>query len=353
MTDPKLISDWLFAAERGDLSTLKRLLSAEPGLVDALGQGPYWEGSFRAVHYAISRGHRRIVRWLLARGASAGPVAGESDWAPLHFAATPLRPDLVRLLIDHGAQMDIFVAAALGNVRVVRKMLRNDPNLVTGRGPDGATPLHFAGSPGVAKALLAAGADPQTRDAFHHQTPVEWTIEKRKVVAVLAKAGAEIDLHLACALGDLRRVKAFARDSPYAINAKFAGKEKTFCAEGETPLGIAARYGQRQVVDFLLAQGASATGDSSPLPGAVARGDRTIVKQLLEAGADPNAFGPHGYASLHGAAIRGNLSMIRMLLSTGAKLDLKDKEHHSTPVGWAAYHRHPRVVAFLKARGGV
>ena len=353
MADPKLVRDWLFAAERGDLATLKRLLTAQPGLVDTLGQGPYWEGSFRALHYAVARGHRRIVRWLLARGASARPVAGESDWAPLHFAAVPLRPDLVRLLIDHGAQMDIFVAAVLGNVRVVRQMLRNDPKLVTSRGPDGATPLHFAGSPGVAKALLAAGADPQARDAFHHQTPVEWTIEKPKVVAVLAKAGAEIDLHLACALGDLRRVKAFVRNTPNAVNAKFAGKEKTFCAEGETPLGMAARYGQRQVVDFLLAQGASATGDPSPLPGAVAGGDRTIIKQLLGAGADPNAFGAHGYAALHAATIHGNLAMIRMVLSTGASLDLKDNEHHSTPVGWAAYHKHPRVVAFLKARGGV
>ena len=234
-------------------------------------------------------------------------------------------------------------------------MLRNDPTLVTSRGPDGATPLHFAGSPGVAKALLAAGADPQARDAFHHQTPVEWTIEKPKVVAVLAKAGAAIDLHLACALGDLRRVKAFVRNRPNAVNKKFAGKgkEKTFCAEGETPLGIAARYGQRHVVNFLLAQGASATGDPSPLPGAAARGDRTIVKQLLEAGANPNTFGPHGYAALHGATIHGNLALIRMLLSAGARLDLKDKEHQSTPVGWAAYHKHPRVVAFLKARSSV
>ena len=150
MADPKLVRDWLFAAERGDLATLKRLLTAEPGLVDTLGQGPYWEGSFR-----------------------------------------------------------------------------------------------------------------------------------------------------------------------------------------------------------LLAQGASTTGDPSPLPGAVAGGDRTIIKQLLEVGADPNAFGAHGYAALHAATIHGNLAMIRMVLSTGASLDLKDNEHHSTPVGWAAYHKHPRVVAFLKARGGV
>jgi ankyrin repeat protein len=169
----------------------------------------------------------------------------------------------------------------------------------------------------------------------------------------MARAGAGIDLHLACAMGDLRRVRAFVGSAPEAINAEVAGKEKIFGAEGETPLGIAARYGQKKVVEFLLAHGALAARHPSPLPGAVHKGDRTIVKRLLEAGADPNAFGPHGYGALYAAAVYGNLAMIQLLLSSGARLDLKDREHHSTPVGWAAYHHHRRAVAHLKARGGV
>src|SRR5262245_10318915 len=169
-----LVRGWLFAAERGDLRALKRLLATEPRLLDALGPGPYWKGNFRALHYAVSRGHRRVIRWLLARGAAATPTAGESDWAPLHFAALPPRPELVQLLIEHGAQMDIFAAAALGRVKVVRKLLRDEPQLVSRRGPDGATPLHFAGSAGVARTLLDAGADPTWRDSFHDQTAMEW-----------------------------------------------------------------------------------------------------------------------------------------------------------------------------------
>jgi ankyrin repeat protein len=349
--DSHLVREWIFAAERGDLKKLKRLLAAERRLLDVLGRGPYWTGNFRALHYAVARGHRQIVGWLLAQGASARPIAGDGDWASLHFAAVPPKREMVRLLIDNGAQIDIFVAAALGNVRAVRQMLRSDPKLVGRRGPDGATPLHFSGSPGVAKVLLAAGADPLARDTFHNQTPAEWTIENPSVVAVLANAGAPIDLPLACAMGDLHRVKALVRENPKAMDAKIAGKERLFCAEGEKPLGIAARYGRRNVFKFLLAKGALLTSVPSPLPGAVQKGDRAIVKQLLDGGADPNAFGPYGYAALHAATINGNVAMLRLLLSRGARLDLKDKEFHSTPLGWASYHKQVRAVTYLKQTG--
>ena len=68
--DQQTVHEWLGLAERGNLPALKRLLASEPRLLDALGQGPYWEGNFRALHYAVSRGHRRVVRWLLTWGTS-------------------------------------------------------------------------------------------------------------------------------------------------------------------------------------------------------------------------------------------------------------------------------------------
>jgi ankyrin repeat protein len=351
--DAQLVREWLVVAERGDLATMKRHLAAETRLVDALGRGPYWEGAFRALHYASSRGHRKVVRWLLARGASARPVAGDADWAPLHFAAVPPKLDIVRLLIEHGAQMDIFAAAALEDVRAVRRMLRNDPTLVTSRGPDGGTPLHFSGSPAVAKVLLAAGADPGVRDRFHSQTPAEWASERPEVVAVLAKAGAGIDIHLACAMGDLRRVRALVRRDRKAVNAKVVGKKKTIGADGETPVGIAARYGQSAVVEFLIEHGALAASNPSPLPGAVHKGDRMMVNDCFKQGPIRMYSAPHGHGALHAAAVYGNLAMIRLLLARGARLDLKDKEFDSTPLGWAVHHNHERAVAFLRAGGGV
>jgi ankyrin repeat protein len=181
---------------------------------------------------------------------------------------------------------------------------------------------------------------------------MEWVIERPKVAAVLAKAGARVDLHLACAMGDVDRVRAFVRTNLDAVHTRVEGQKKTFAGEGETPLTVAARYGQRKMIEFLLAQGAVATSAPSPLPSAVHKGDRNLVQRLLRAGADPNTLGSHGHAALHAAAVYGNAAMIRLLLSHGAQLDLRDTEHHGTPFDWAVYHGHPRAAGLLRKRAG-
>jgi len=347
MTDED-IRAWLFAAEQGDLDTLKEKLAAEPLLIDAQGTGPYWEGNFRALHYAVYRNHMDVVRWLLDRGSSVNPIANDADWAPLHFAALPPKRGMVRFLISRGAAIDIFFAAASGDVATVRKMIRENKRLVRSHGPDGATPLHFASTPPVARALLAAGADPNVRDRFHHSTPVEWTVETPKVATLIAEAGGGVTMPLACAMGDLKRVKQIIAKNPKALNARVKGKTSVLGAQGETPLAIAARFGRREVVSFLLKKGAAANTDPSPLTGAAYKKDRVIVKQLLDAGVNPDSFGPHGHSALHAAAANGDVAMIKLLLARGARKDLKDKEHDGTPLAWAHFFKHhDSVIAVL------
>ena len=347
----KSISAWLAAAERGDLRTLKRQYAAEPALLDAFGTGPYWTGDVRALHYAVYRGHVDVIRWLLDRGSSPNRVAGEFDWAPLHFACVPLRPRVYQLLVRRGATPDIFTAAARGDARHIRRLLRVDRSLVTRRGPDGATPLHFARTPAVARVLLAAGADPRQRDRFHKSTPLEWTLERPAVARVIAGAGGGVTVFVAAAIADGQTMARLVRRNPRLLNAR-VGKDKEFAGAGETPLGIAARFGRRAMVAFLLEAGASATSLPSPLPAAAYGGDLTIVRRLLAAGADPNAFGPHGYAALHAACIHGKVPIVRLLLSHGARLDLRDHEHNATPLGWAEYQHHARLARLLRSHGG-
>jgi ankyrin repeat protein len=343
----QLTQDWLAAAERGDLRMLKRMYAATPALLDALGKGPYWTGRARALHYVAYRGHAAVARWLLDRGASANPVGGEFDWAPIHFACLPMRPTMYRLLLGYGARPDIFTAALRGDVREVRRLIRDRPKIVGSRGPDGATPLHFAATPAVARALLAAGADPSRRDRYHRSTPIEWTLERPGVPEVIARAGGGMTIFVAAAIGDLRLVRAMLRRHPRLLVAR-VGRDKGFGGEGETSLGIAARFGRRRVVAFLLDSGASARTEPSPLPGAVQSGDIALVRRLLAAGGDPNAYGPHGYTALHAACIAGKLPMIRLLLSHGARQDLRDREHDATPLGWATFFRQSKAARLLR-----
>jgi ankyrin repeat protein len=252
------------------------------------------------------------------------------------------------LLVRRGATPDIFTAAARGDVREIRRLLRADRRLAQRRGPDGATPLHFARTSAVARALLAAGANPRQRDRYHRATPIEWTLDHPGVPQVIAKAGGGVTIFVGAAIGDQKIVRALLQKNPRLVTAR-AAKHMEFAGADETPLGLAARFGQRAMVRLLLEAGASAATTPSPLPGAVYKGDLTIVRGLLDAGADPNAFGPHGYAALHAACISGRLPMIRLLLSRGARLDLRDREHHGTPLAWAEYHRHAPAARLLRS----
>ena len=342
------IRNWLFAAEQGELDILKEKLAAEPKLLDAQGTGPYWIGNFRAIHYAVYRGHLDVVRWLLDQGSAVNPIANDADWAPLHFAVLPPKSAMVKFLLRRGAAIDIFFAAATGDLAAVRKMIRENRKVVRSRGPDGATPLHFAFTPQVARALLAAGADPNVRDKFHHSTPVEWTVESPKVATLIAEAGGGVTLNLACAMGDLKRVKKILARNPKALNSRVKGRTSVLGAQGETALAIAARFGRREVVSYLLKQGATANTDPSPLTGAAYKKDRVLVNQLLDAGVDPNSFGPHGHSALHAAAANGDVAMIKLLLKRGARRDLKDKEHDGTALDWAHFFKHHAAAEALK-----
>jgi len=65
-------------------------------------------------------------------------------------------------LVEGGAPVNAFDAAALGDVDRLRTLLTSDPDLVRAWSADGFTALHFAaylgGAPAV-RALLDAGAD--------------------------------------------------------------------------------------------------------------------------------------------------------------------------------------------------
>ena len=63
---------------------------------------------------------------------------GAGDWeTALGAAAHTGRREIARLLIDRGARMDIFAAAMLGELEVVKAMLKAHPSLIDSRGPHG------------------------------------------------------------------------------------------------------------------------------------------------------------------------------------------------------------------------
>jgi hypothetical protein len=68
---------------------------------------------------------------------------GAGDWeSGLGGASHMGRRDIVELLLERGARIDIFCAAMMGQLDAVRSFLTLQPKLIDARGPHGFT-LHF------------------------------------------------------------------------------------------------------------------------------------------------------------------------------------------------------------------
>ena len=71
-------------------------------------------------------------------------------------------------------------ASERGDLEAVRGLLDRQPNLVAARDESGATALHyaaFAGESDIVRLLLERGADVNARDAKFNATPAGWAIE--------------------------------------------------------------------------------------------------------------------------------------------------------------------------------
>lgn len=184
-------------------------------------------------------------------------------------------------------------------------------------------------------------------------------------------------LHQAAANGDVEAIRKLVSEG-----AKVDGPAQC----GDTPLVIASGYGQTDAAIALLALGADKNlrgASSPPLLAATACASPTLVRALLERGADPNRCNLAGMTSmhvaalygradmvhllaahkadanlaafkgmspLHLAAISGRLDVILALIETGARLDA-EAEHGMTPLIFAAGLGHDQVVAALLEKG--
>jgi len=125
----------------------------------------------------------------------------------------------------------------------------------------------------------------------------------------------EYELFQACRVGSLDGVQQKLREFPEKLNAK----DSTLF---ETPLHIASKWNQSEVVKLLLDTGcnlnsASAKGDTA-LHLASRKGYEDIVGLILEAGGTPNSVNALGNTPLHDSIENGHVGTVRVLLRSDA-----------------------------------
>src|SRR6266516_1469076 len=111
---------------------------------------------------AAKAGDREVLRRLQAEDPEVITARLPSGETPLMAALYRGNQDFVQALVEAGAPLDVFAAAALGRTDVLQTILARDASAVRWYAYDGWTPLHLAaffGQRPAVERLIAAGAD--------------------------------------------------------------------------------------------------------------------------------------------------------------------------------------------------
>ncbi len=205
---------------------------------------------------ACKSGDGKRVRDLLADDPSLAGLAADSGETPLIAAIYRGHTKIVDQLIEAGAPLDQFAAAALGRDDLLEPLLAR-PGAVGRLSYDGWTALHLAaffGHTTAAQLLLRRGADIDARSTNStSNTPLHAAVAGGRVDAALAliDAGATVDatdagghtpLHIAAEGGYVPIVEALLRHGadPHVVDA-----------EDRTPLARAAAKNHAAVIDLI------------------------------------------------------------------------------------------------------
>ena len=192
----------------------------------------------------------------------------------------------------------IHDAAANGDLDTVKKILEQDPSLVNQDDQYEWRPIFHAGLRrryDIVKYLIDCGADLAAHDGYviHYAGQVP---DNKEIVSLLVTYGG-LDAHTnpsseiarqfiyAVFLANVERVNAMLRDSPELVQERYA--------RGDTALHHAARNGDSEIVEQLVSNGADVNGITDnghlPLYCAAGHGHVETTRYLVENGADLQA----------------------------------------------------------------
>jgi ankyrin repeat protein len=290
-----------------------------------------WDGT-TALMIAANSGNAEVVRLLIRRGANVNAVETRKGQTALMWATSEGHSEAVAALIEHGA--DVKAVSQGGYTPLIFAAIKDDARSV--------------------KSLLAAGADANTKLPDDSSVLIAAVAFRSTGAAIaLLDGGADLkvadrrgntSLHTAAQLGDLELVrKLLAKGAdPNARNAK-AQREMMRGAPaggpfrppaGEiTPLHMAARANQLEIVQALLAAGADpklkGEDGTTLLMQAAGSANVELVELAFKLDPDVKAVTASGGTVIHAAVTgvgpnadqREICKVIRFLADKGAPLD--------------------------------
>jgi ankyrin repeat protein len=359
------------AVRAGDVASTRRLLETKH--VRARINDPLFAFGQRAMH--IAAGSEAMLTALIEAGAD---VHLKSDWQFGPYTVLDRTDEsTARFLLARGATLTPNVAARLGWFDELQALVNADGGSVHARGGDGQQPLHEAKTVAIATFLLDRGAEIDARCIDHKSTPAQYAlVDRPDVCRFLLERGALPDIFMAARLGDASLAGRLLDQDPACAAARINEPGyapvpgfNIYCwtlGFHLSPHEVALKFGNRDIRDLLLqrspphvrlidalmsadepAANALLAEDPSLLESARAHGHlaHAILQERYEAaalmlrlGVDPAEPAGDGGTPLHAACWVGNARMVEAILGRGGvPLEVRDPEHHSTPLGWAAF----------------
>jgi uncharacterized protein len=320
----------------------------------------------------VQTGSVEAVRALIARRADVNvrePLRGQT---PLMWAVSRKRPEVARILIDHGA--DVRARSRIVRVVVNRANPTDIYTAAVGTvSQGGSTPLLFAARQGDAESaglLLASGADvnellPDGTSALtlaahsNHPTLVNLLLDRGANPNIIGSGYAA--LHAAVLRGNLDMVKTLLARGAF-IDTRIRhgtpttrGSREYFLPDeltGGTPAWLAAKFLELDIVRLLLDRGADPSltvrDGTTMLMAAAGVGSQaklfdrrervdvlrdsdepsalSIASLLLDRGVSANDSNQLGETALHGAARMGYPLVARLLVGRGARVDARNRK---------------------------
>ena len=397
-------ADLVAAVERRDADRVANLLGrgANPD-ADTFGQALFGYDGDHALRLATANGDATTVRLLLQAGADPNRKANVGG-VPLDYARANSQEEALLLLYGadrtlvgtaprwgpYGATgAAVVTAAPAGGWPAPRMPLRGEP---TREQPWEAA---RTGDLFTLTTMLDGGTDPNAtgpkRSFVEDKTLLRSAIEGGQPAAVdlLIERGADVPAEaLARALGGVGATfisdgvvppdADFARDREIVESLIEAGVEYPAGEIGfNDPLWVAARSGDRELVDLLLpihprppagpggpprvlpaehagplyrAAGGFWLHDGEPYAATI--GETNVLEGLLAAGLDPNAGGGRSaYSPLVAAVRRGDPAAVRALLDAGADPDRPDPDTGRVPLCFVTSRKSREIAALLLDAG--
>jgi ankyrin repeat protein len=349
---------------------------------------------------ATRTGSVDAVRLLIERGANVNAKEGTRGQTALMWAVLENHGDVARLLIEKGADVNaqtqvvlpdgvnaeptatsgnigangpgfyrsravptpsgamspLLFAAREGNLPMARLLIdsKADLNLPSA---NGSTPIVVAITNNhiqLGQFLLEKGANPNTPDRFWKRTPLYAAIEMRNMDFTrespppVKDAGDPMDL-IKALLAKGANPNAQVNTTP--VRGFMQGSANWVNFDGQTAFIRAALAGDITLMRLLLQHGADPNLKTNEGSNALmaAAGVNFVVGQTfthsneeyleaarlcLEKGNDVNAVNNQGITAMHGATNRGFDDMVKLLAGAGSKLDVADKQGR-TPMTYA------------------